>query len=116
MATEAKLNDPITKDAIDAYLDRMWGLEEEARSIMGAAMKECKDGPRAEQKDLRKEIKSAGINLKAFDVVWQMRKFEEALRVAIADLEDEAREQLIATADAFGETGFGQYLRSMAVN
>ena len=110
MAGAAKANH-ISKETIEAYLDRFEGLEDEATSIMMTAMKECKDGPRQGQKDLKAEMKSAGVRLKTFGALWAARKAERSASNKIAELEDDDLDQLKECATSLKDTPFGEWLQ-----
>jgi uncharacterized protein (UPF0335 family) len=105
MAEAAKPNEPVTKEQLEAFMDRYAGFEEQAATIMGEAMNDCKNGPRAAQKELRDEMKGAGIRMKAFNALWAIRKAQDKLGSAISELEDDDREQFQLLADQLSQEG-----------
>lgn len=114
MAAEAKTNGYSMK-AIDAFLDRMEGIEAECASIMGKAMQECK-ALREDQKDIKQEAKDAGIRSKVFAEMWNARKALSKSETALLALEGDDRDQIEeilrhANDDkSFGDTPFGAHL------
>ncbi|MGY3588034.1 hypothetical protein [Bradyrhizobium sp. USDA 4350] len=117
MAAEAKSNSYSMK-TIDAFLDRMEGIEVECASIMGEAMQRCKT-LRDDQKDIKQEAKDAGIRSKVFTEMWNARKALRKSETALLALEGDDREQIEeilahATDDrSFGDTPFGAHLISV---
>lgn len=117
MAAEAKTNGYSMK-AIDAFLDRMEGVEAECASIMGKAMQECK-ALREDQKDIKQEAKDAGIRSKVFAEMWNARKALSKSETALLALEGDDRDQIEeilrhANDDkSFGDTPFGAHLISV---
>lgn len=117
MAAEAKTNGYSMK-AIDAFLDRMEGIEAECASIMGKAMQECK-ALREDQKDIKQEAKDAGIRSKVFAEMWSARKALSKSETALLALEGDDRDQIEeilrhANDDkSFGDTPFGAHLISV---
>lgn len=117
MAAEAKTNGYSMK-AIDAFLDRMEGIEAECASIMGKAMQECK-ALREDQKDIKQEAKDAGIRSKVFAEMWNARKALSKSETALLALEGDDRDQIEeilrhANDDkSFGDTPFGAHLISV---
>lgn len=109
MADAAKSNQ-ISKKVIEGFLDRMENLEDQAVEIMMTAMKACKDGPRADQKELRQEIKDAGIRMKAFNVLWQQRMFERKAQNKMNELEDDDLDQMRMLASSLKGTPFGDLI------
>lgn len=109
MATSVtKINENISPEAMKAYLDRWMGMEADAQSIMGKAMKDCKDGPRKDQKDLKSEMRNAGVRLKAFTALLEVRKAQDKLQEVASDLEDQDLEQYRKIANDFPkDTIFG---------
>lgn len=103
MAEAARQTNQIKSNLIDGFLDRMAGLEEEAKSIMGSAMKDIKDGPRAGQKEIKLEAKEAGIRSKVFNKLWLAKKREIEAENDFEDLDDEDRDQMLRCANAFPE-------------
>jgi hypothetical protein len=111
-ASAAKENANISSEAMEAYLDRFMGMEAEAQSIMGKAMKECKDGPRKDQRDLKSEMKDAGVRLKAFGALLAVRKAQEKMADAASGLEDDDLDQYRKIAQNFDkDTIFGYMAR-----
>lgn len=118
MAEAARPNDPIAKEMLEAYLDRYAGLEQEAIDMVMETMRAVKDGPRASQKDLKKEMKSAGIRMGTFNLMWAAKSAEIKLAAkfeAVADDQDRADdyEQIKECAKALSDTPFGEYLSSL---
>jgi hypothetical protein len=109
---EAARENHISREAIEAYLDRYEGLEDDAVEIMTTAMKACKDGPRTEQKDLRAEMKSAGIRMKTFNAMWQIRQEVRKSERKVAELEDDDLDQMRECAQALAGTPFGDMLQA----
>lgn len=105
MAEAAKPNEPVTKEQLEAFLDRFAGFEEQAASIMGEAMSDCKNGPRAAQKEIRKELKAAGIRMNTFNALWAIRKAQDKLGETISELEEDDREQFQLLADQLSKEG-----------
>jgi uncharacterized protein (UPF0335 family) len=112
MASPASGN-AISKETIEAFLDRMEGLEDDATKIMMDAMSECRDGPRADQKELRKEIKNAGVRMKAFNALWTARKAQRKPQKAFDALEDDDRDQMSELAAQLSDTPFGAYVKRL---
>jgi hypothetical protein len=112
MATAAGKENHIEKETIEAYLDRYEGLEDDAVSIMTAAMKKCKDGPRADQKDLRAEMKSAGVRMKTFNALWALRQEIRKSTKTVASLEDDDLDQMREFATAMKGTPFGDLIQA----
>jgi uncharacterized protein (UPF0335 family) len=111
MAEAARANN-ISREEIEAYLDRWEGLEEEALGIMMTAMAECKNGPRSGQKDLRAEMKGKGVRMKTFNALWAQRDFERKARAKLDALEDDDRDQMREFVQAMGDTPFGQLIQA----
>jgi hypothetical protein len=88
---------------MSAYLDRWTGLDGKAETIMTTAMKACKDGPRKEQKDLKGEIKDAGIRWKVFQALLKVRNKTDEIEEAGKDLEDDDLDQFREIAANFKE-------------
>jgi uncharacterized protein (UPF0335 family) len=109
---EAATANAISKDTLEAFLDRFEGFEDEAASIMSGAMKQCKDGPRAGQKELRQEMKDAGVRRATFDALWALRREERRTTNKIAELKDDDLDQLRECATAFKGTPFGELLQT----
>lgn len=115
MAAEASGGNGYDIQKIDAYLDRMQGLEDECATIMGKAMQECKT-LRSDQKDIKQEAKDAGIRPKVFTELWNARKALRKSEASLLDLEGDDRDQIEeilrhATDDkSFGDTPFGVHL------
>jgi uncharacterized protein (UPF0335 family) len=115
MAAEAAKGNGYDIEKIEAYLDRMAGVEAEIASIMGKAMQECKT-LRDDQKDIKQEAKDAGIRPKVFTELWNARKALRKSEAALLDLEGDDRDQIEeilrhATDDkSFGDTPFGAHL------
>lgn len=103
MAETAKPTNGISSKMVEAFLDRMQGLEEEARSMMGSAMNEIKEGPRAGQKEIVQEAKDAGIRGKVFRKMWLARKREMDAENDFEGLDEEDRDQMLRCANAFPE-------------
>jgi hypothetical protein len=117
MAEAAKPNQ-ISKETLEAFLDRYEGLETEAQDIMIEAMNTCRTGPRAQQKELRQEMKDAGIRMRTFNALWSARAAQIKLQKKIEDLSEDEDfaddfEQLKECASALGETPFGEYLNGL---
>lgn len=118
MAAEAAKTNGYDMTKIDAFLDRMEGVEAECASIMGKAMQECK-ALRDDQKDIKQEAKDAGIRSKVFAEMWNARKALRKSETALLALEGDDRDQIEeilsqATDDkAFGDTPFGAHLLSV---
>lgn len=91
----------IDKDQMSAYLDRWVGLDKDAEKIMMAAMKKCKDGPRADQSELRTEMKDAGIRMKTFNALLKVRKHTDKAAEAAKDLVDDDLAQFEEIAGHF---------------
>lgn len=111
MASPARAENHIAKEAIEAYLDRFEGMEDTAQSIMMKAMKDCKDGPRKDQKDLRTEMKDAGFRMKTFNAMWALRQEIRKTTAKIADLEDDDLDQMREFATAMKGTPFGDLIQ-----
>ena len=107
---EAASGNMITKETIEAFLDRFEGLEDDAQSIMMKAMKECKDGPRTDQKELRVEMKSAGVRMKTFNAMWAVRQEARKSAAKVAELEDDDLDQLREFAVQMKGTPFGDLI------
>ena len=107
---EAATQNAISMETLEAFLDRFEGLEDEAASIMGEAKNKCKNGPRAGQKELRQEMKDAGIRRATFDALWILRQEKTKTENKIAELEDDDLDQLRECATAFKGTPFGDLL------
>jgi hypothetical protein len=112
MAAKAGQGNHIKKETIEAYLDRYEGLEDDAVSIMTSAMKKCKDGPRSDQKDLRTEMKGAGIRMKTFNAMWALRMEIRKTSAKVAELEDDDLDQLREFATAMKGTPFGDLIQA----
>lgn len=118
MAAEAKQTNGYDMKKIDAFLDRMEGIEAECGSIMGKAMQECKT-LRQDQKEIRQEAKDAGIRSKVFAQFWSARKAisksETDLQALEGDDRDQIEEILRHAVDdkSFGDTPFGAHLLSV---
>jgi uncharacterized protein (UPF0335 family) len=118
MAAEAKKANGYDMGKIEAYLDRMAGVEAECASIMGKAMQECKT-LREDQKEIRQEAKDAGIRSKVFAQFWNARKAIQKSETDLQALEGDDRDQIEeilrhATDDkSFGDTPFGAHLLSV---
>ncbi|WP_316172106.1 MULTISPECIES: hypothetical protein [unclassified Bradyrhizobium] len=110
MAEAAKPTNAVSKEAIEAFLDRFEGLEDEALDIMMEAMRVCKDGPRAKQKELLDEIKAAGVRKKTFKALWKQRDYERKAREAISGLEDDDLDQMREFATAMAGTPMGDLI------
>ena len=113
MARAAGEGNAISKETIEAYLDRFEGLEDQAVEIMMAAMKECKDGPRAEQKDLRSEMKSNGVRMATFNAMWNARQAQRKAARKFAELEDDDLDQMREFATSMKGTPFGDYINGL---
>ena len=109
MAEAAKENH-ISKKAIEAFLDRYEGLEDQATEIMIEAMNKCRTGPRADQKELRQEMKEAGIRMKTFNALWSQRMFERKAQEKMNALEDDDLDQMRQLASALKGTPFGDLI------
>src|ERR1044072_3012886 len=108
MATSATTNENISSDAMSAYLDRWMGLDKDAEKIMTTAMKACKDGPRADQKELKDEIKENGVRWDTFKALLAVRKAGDKMRKAAGKLEEDDLAQYRKIAEDFdGDTIFG---------
>ncbi len=112
MAAKAKAENQISRETIEAYLDRFEGFEDEAVSIMTTAMKACKDGPRSGQKDLRSEMKDNGIRMKTFNAMWALRQEIRKTTAKVADLEDEDLDQMRQFAISMKGTPFGDLIQA----
>lgn len=113
MASAAKPSNHIDPKVLTSFLDRHMAMEDEVVTIMMTATKECKDGPRQDQKDLKLEIKEAGIPSKVWGAALAVRKALRKPEEAIADLEDDDRDQLLIVAEKIGGA-FGDYIRTTA--
>ncbi|MGC2781586.1 MAG: hypothetical protein WA418_38710 [Bradyrhizobium sp.] len=111
MAEAAKQN-AISKETLEAFLDRYEGFEDDAATIMGEAMSACKNGPRKSQKELRAEMKEAGIRKKTFNAMWAARDAARKASTKIAELEDDDLDQLRECATALKDTPFGEWLQA----
>jgi hypothetical protein len=109
---EAAIPNNISKNELEAFLDRWQGLEDEAKGIMMEAMRECKEGPRAGQKDLLEEMKAKGIRKRTFKALWKQRDFENKALEAIEALEDDDRDQMREFAQAMAGTPMGDLIAS----
>jgi uncharacterized protein (UPF0335 family) len=115
MAQQAAPSNGYDMTKIEALLDRMEGIENECRSIMGKAMQECKT-LREDQKEIKQEAKDAGIRSKVFAQFWNARKAISKSEADLNALEGDDREQIEeilrhATDDkSFGDTPFGAHL------
>lgn len=108
MATSAKVNENISSDAMQAYLDRWMGLDRDAEKLMKQAMKACKDGPRKDQKELKDEMKDAGVRMDAFKALLGVRKAQDKMQRAVGKLDDDDLQQYKKIADDFPkDTIFG---------
>lgn len=110
MATKAGTDNTISKETLEAYLDRFEGMEDDAQSIMMTAMKACKDGPRADQKELRTEMKSAGIRMKTFNAMWAVRQEVRKSTAKLSELEDDDLDQMRQFATSMKGTPFGDLI------
>lgn len=110
MAAKAGTENAISKEALEAYLDRFEGMEDDAQSIMMTAMKSSKDGPRSDQKELRTEMKSAGIRMKTFNAMWQVRQEIRKSSAKLSELEDDDLDQMRQFATAMKGTPFGDLI------
>lgn len=121
MAAEAKKTNGYDMKKIDAFLDRMEGIETECASIMGKAMQECKS-LRDDQKDIRQEAKDAGVRPKVFAKLWNARKAVSKSEADILDLDGDDRDQIeeilrhAKDDKSFGDTPFGAHLISVFAN
>lgn len=115
MAAEAKPTNGYDMKKIDAFLDRMEGIEAECASVMGKAMQECKT-LRDDQKEIKKEAKDAGLRSKVFAQLWQARKALSKSESDLLALEDDDRDQIeeilrhASDDKSFGDTPFGAHL------
>lgn len=109
---EAATANHISKEKIEAFLDRYEGLEDDAVEIMTTAMAACKNGPRADQKEMRVEMKSAGVRMKTFNAMWQLRQEIRKSERKVAELEDDDLDQLRECAQALKGTPFGDLLQT----
>lgn len=115
MAAQAGKTNGYDIKAIDAFMDRMEGLEGECASIMGKAMQECKT-KREGQKAIRQEAKDAGIRSKVFAEMWNARKALKKSQSALLSLEGDDRDQIeeilqhAVNEASFGDTPFGAHL------
>jgi uncharacterized protein (UPF0335 family) len=118
MAAEASKPNAYSMEKIDAFLDRMQGIETECASIMGKAMQECKT-LREDQKDIKQEAKDAGIRPKVFAKLWNARKALTKSEADLQDLEGDDRDQIeeilrhAQDDKSFGDTPFGAHLISV---
>lgn len=111
---EGAVENHVSPEILQDGLERMRELEDEATKIMMAAMKECKDGPRAKQKELREELKQKGVRGKVFSALWQAEKAQKQASKVINALEENDEEQLTECIQAFGEESpFGRYLQDL---
>jgi uncharacterized protein (UPF0335 family) len=108
---EAATPNHVSKDQIEAFLDRYEGLEDEAVEIMTTAMAACKNGPRAGQKDLRAEMKSGGVRMKTFNALWMLRQEIRKSERKVAELEDDDLDQMREFAQAMKGTPFGDLIQ-----
>jgi uncharacterized protein (UPF0335 family) len=109
---DAAIPNNISKNELEAFLDRWEGLEDEATGIMMDAMRECKEGPRAGQKDLLEEMKSKGIRKKTFKALWKQRDFERKAKEVLEALEDDDADQMREFAQAMKGTPMGDLIAS----
>lgn len=109
---DAAIPNNISKNELEAYLDRWEGLEDEALGIMMEAMRQCKEGPRAGQKDLLEEMKSKGIRKRTFKALWKQRDYERKAKEVIDNLEDDDRDQMQEFAQAMKGTPMGDLIAS----
>lgn len=112
MAAAAGKENHIDKETIEAYLDRFEGMEDDAVSIMTTAMKKCKDGPRKDQKDLRTEMKQAGVRMKTFNTLWALRQEIRKSTAKMSELEDDDLDQMREFATAMKGTPFGDLIQA----
>jgi len=118
MAAEAAKSNGYDMTKIEAFLDRMEGIEAECATIMGRAMQECKT-LREDQKEIRQEAKDAGIRSKVFAEMWAARKALRKSETALLALEGDDRDQIeeiirqASDKAAFGDTPFGAHLLSV---
>jgi uncharacterized protein (UPF0335 family) len=121
VAQQAKASNGYDMKKIDAYLDRMEGIENECSSIMGKAMQECKT-LREDQRDIKQEAKDAGIRSKVFAKLWNARKALSKSEADMLDLEGDDREQIeeilkhAQDDKSFGDTPFGAHLLAVFAN
>lgn len=121
MAAEAAKTNRYDMKKIDAFLDRMEGIETECSSIMGKAMQECKT-LRDDQKEIKQEAKDAGVRPKVFAKLWNARKAVSKSEADILDLEGDDRDQIeeilkqAQDDKSFGDTPFGAHLISVFAN
>jgi uncharacterized protein (UPF0335 family) len=121
MAQQAAASNGYDIKKIDAFLDRMEGIEAECASIMGKAMQECKT-LREDQRDIKQEAKDAGIRSKVFAKLWGARKALSKSEADLLDLEGDDREQIeeilkhAQDDKSFGDTPFGAHLISVYAN
>lgn len=113
-SSEGAVENHVSPEILQDGLQRMRELEDQAQSIMMKAMKECKDGPRKEQKELREELKQQGVRGKVFSALWQAEKAQRQASKVVNALEENDEEQLTECIQAFGEDSpFGRYLQDL---
>lgn len=109
MAEAAKEN-VISKKVIEGFLDRYENLEDKASEIMIDAMNRCRTGPRADQKELRQEMKDAGIRMKTFNALWHQKLAERKAQEKMNALEDDDLDQMRQLASSLKGTPFGDLI------
>jgi len=111
MAAAAGANQ-LDPDVMTEFLDKFIELDDAATAIMTSAMKACKDGPRKDQKELRVEMKQAGVRMRTFNALAAAKRAERMAGKKIDDLEDDDRSQLEEVASAMKGTPFGDFIQA----
>jgi uncharacterized protein (UPF0335 family) len=111
MAEAAKPNH-IKKEDLEAFLDRYEAVEDEAQTMISDMMNKVKNGPRADQKAIRQEMKEAGVRMKTFNALWGVRMEARKSAKKIAELEDDDLDQLREFATAMKGTPMGEMIQA----
>ena len=102
MAAPAKPSNGFKQDELKSFLDRIDNLKEEIGSVMGTAMRECKE-LRSDIKDVFTEAKDRGIPMKALKAEAALRDLDRQKAKVIAGLEQEDEESLEQIQHALGD-------------
>lgn len=111
MAKKAGSENALEGETVQAFLDRFEGMEDQAVEIMTKAMAACKNGPRQDQKDLRAEMKAAGVRMATFNAMWALRQEQRKATRKVDELEEDDRDQLRQFATSMKGTPMGDLIQ-----
>jgi hypothetical protein len=93
-----------SNNTIAHYLKGIDVADDELASLRGSYMASCK-GPRATIREIKREARDAGVNMKAFNAVLKDHRAERARLKRIAELENDDAFSYEQMREALGELG-----------